>query len=81
MSRETDERIAEWSVWFTSNYKRIPQGDLGKQNQFLLKSVDGLLEIAARLAKDVQLLERRDPIGRLWLPKEVSVHGNMTKFG
>jgi hypothetical protein len=81
MSQETEERLAEWAVWFHQNKKRIPPGNLAKQNLFLLKSVDGCLEVIAMLLKDVQLLEHRSPIGQLWLPKGMDVHGDITKFG
>ena len=81
MSAASEERLAEWALWFHENMHRIPQGNLAKQNQFLLKAVDGCLEILAMQAKDIQLLERRDPLRKLWLPKGMNATGNMTRFG
>lgn len=80
MSRETEERLADWVVWFHQNKGRIPPDNLGKQNLFLLKAMDGLFEVTAMCLKDVQLLERRNPTGLL-MPLEVSVSGDFTRFG
>ena len=80
MSRETEERLAEWAVWFHENRKRVPAGDVIKQNQFLLKAVDGCLEVLALTLKDIQILEQRNESRRLWLPSGVKLNGEITKF-
>ena len=81
MSSELEDRLTEWALWFHENKKRIPPENLRKQNEFLSKAVDGCLELIAIAAKDIQTLERRDPLRKLWLPKGVTVEGDMKKFG
>lgn len=81
MSRESEERLAEWAVWFHENRKRIPAGDLAKQNMFLLKAIDGCLECLALTMKDVQILEQRKESRRLWLPTGMQLNGEITRFG
>lgn len=81
MSGESEERLAEWAVWFHENKRRIPVDNLKAQNLFLLKAVDGCLEMLARTLKDVQILEERNPLNKLWLPQGVDIKGDVTKFG
>lgn len=81
MSAEAEDRLGEWAIWFHQNKRRIPPEDLKKQNLFLLKAMDGCLEVLALALKDIQELERRHPLKQLWLPKDVAVNGDLTKFG
>lgn len=80
MSLESEERLAEWVLWFHQNKGRIPADNLGKQCEFLLKAMDGLFEVTARALKDIQELEghRR----KIILPEEfLRQHPDITRFG
>ena len=79
MSLETEQRLADWAVWFHENRKHISPGNLEKQNLFLLKAVDGCLECLAMALKDIQILERRNGSAGLWLPPRIK-NGQTTRF-
>lgn len=81
MSQGLEDRLAEWAVWFHENKRRIPAKDVQKQNLFLLKAVDGCIEMLALAAKDIQELESRSPRNKLWLPAGVEMKGDLTRFG
>lgn len=79
MSRQFEERLTEWAVWYDHNRRLLPEHDLRKQIEFLIRAVDGAFECLALAAKDIQSLEgaRR----QLWLPREVAIRGDVRKFG
>jgi hypothetical protein len=79
MSKQFEERLMEWGLWYHHNVRLLPDHDLRKQIDFLKRSVDGCLELLALAAKDIQQLEgtRR----QLWLPREVEIRGDVRKFG
>jgi hypothetical protein len=81
MSADFEERLAEWAVWYHANLPRLPEHDLRKQMDFMKKAVDGCIELLAIAAKDIQFLERRDPLKKLYLPKGVTINGSVKEFG
>jgi hypothetical protein len=81
MSADFEERLGEWAVWYCNNVPRLPEQDLRKQMDFMKKAVDGCFELLAMAAKDIQFLERRDPLKKLYLPKGVTINGSVKEFG
>jgi hypothetical protein len=72
MSASSEKRLTEWAVWFTEHKNTIlnnPDPDQAKA--FMMLALDGLLEITAMLAKDIQELEHRKGI---ILPKGILLH-------
>lgn len=74
MSQTLERRITEWAEWYHNNHDRIPKENLVKRCEFLEIVVDGMIEIVAIAAKDIQRLEGRGgdgirlPGGGLILP-------------
>lgn len=84
MSRETELRVIDWVQWFHYNKDRIPQHDLRKQNEFLMKAVDGCLELLTRVCEDLRIAEGRPTSKRLWLPdgmRHISDSGKVSRYG
>lgn len=82
MSRESEQRLADWAKWFHEH--RLDGGDVHKKIQFLEKSVDGLLEMVCRCLEDIRDLEGRprEALGRkLWTPSGMTVAGDVRRFG
>lgn len=68
MSADLDRRVTEWALWFHQNKDRIPGENLKKRCDFQALAIDGLIECLAIATKDIQVLERRQPIKNIWLP-------------
>lgn len=81
MTRATEERIEEWGKWYHHHKDNIP--DLKKRTEFQTLAIDGLFEIMARMAKDIQNVELKAGCRshHLYLPTGVSVSGDMRNFG
>jgi hypothetical protein len=79
MSKDFEERLADWAVWYCKNEPHLPEMDLIKQVKFLRKAVDGAFECLALAAKDIQIIEQRR--GNLLLPTGVTMNGDVRKFG
>lgn len=78
MSLGTNGRIRDWAKWYHYNKDQIGRSeDLKKTQEFYTRAIDGLLEITALLARDVEQLERRtheDPFQGFYLPSGVKLH-------
>ena len=73
MSSDTEDRLRDWVLWYKTHEKTIPKEAVEKKLEFLTKAVDGLFEVVAMMAGDIQQVERRDPRSRLWLPESVKI--------
>jgi len=73
VSKETEDRLRDIAVWYYENKRRISPSNLVKRVEFAEKAMSCAFELIALLAKDVQVMERREPRNRLWLPTSVQV--------
>lgn len=77
MSQDTNTRIKEWAQWYHWHKSSVGRSeDLRKMEEFYTRAIDGLLEITACLAKDVQELERgkKGDFNGLYLPRAVRLN-------
>jgi hypothetical protein len=81
VSDALDKRITEWALWYHQTVMQVPRENVAKRLDHLQKSVDGCLELLALAAKDLQFLERRDPLRKLWLPAGMQMNGDVRKLG
>lgn len=64
MSLETNKRVGDWARWYHYHKDQVGRSeDLRKHQEFYSRAIDGLLEITALLARDVQMLEQRGDSG------------------
>jgi hypothetical protein len=81
VSVETEKRIKDWYLWWFEHRKTIPTDDIAKRQDFVEKGWDGLWEVMALIMRDIQKLEHRDKSPSLYLPRGMSVRGDLTKLG
>jgi hypothetical protein len=76
MSREFEQRLEDWALWFHENKDR--GRDYDKERAFLHKAIDGCIELLAIAAKDIQDVEGRPKRSNLlFTPSGVSVRGDV----
>lgn len=73
MSQEFEKRLGEWAIWYHEHKSTVRSSeDFEKVKDFLIRAVDGSLELLAMAAKDIQDLERvRRPTVEIVLPKGI----------
>lgn len=72
MSRESEQRITEWVLWFHEHRGYVERNpDPEKSKEFLIKAVDGAFECIALALTDIQNLENRRKAG------DVPAHGQI----
>lgn len=77
MSQQLDQKIVDLGVWFNyhAHEQPIPKENVHGRIEFLTKSIDCIIEILAILAKDIQIMEKRDDRPRIAIPKSITLHG------
>lgn len=81
MSVETEKRVAEWYKWWFDSAKDIDKSDIAKRQAHIEKCWDGLWEVFALVMRDIQRLEHREKSPSLYLPRGMTIRGDLTKFG
>ena len=66
MSQQSVDRIGDWIKWFYEH--KDDGGDVHKKIKFLMKAVDGCLELLVLALIDIQKLEGREKSGLLKIP-------------
>jgi hypothetical protein len=74
-----EQRLADTAVWFFENKDRMPLDNLASRMEFIFKSVWMLIEMNALLLERIHQLEGGK--SKLWLPRGVSMRGDVKKFG
>lgn len=60
MSRESENRITEWVLWFNEHRTSVENNpDPESARRFMLKAIDGAFECVALALTDIQDLENR----------------------
>jgi hypothetical protein len=60
MSRESENKITEWVLWFQEHRGAVERNpDPENAKRFLMKAVDGAFECIAMALTDIQELENR----------------------
>lgn len=79
MSAILEDKLEDVYKWYLYNKSNVPPLDLKKRCDFQQKTIDCLFELMAILTQDMQNLEgaRR----QLYLPRSVSVSGDVREFG
>jgi hypothetical protein len=80
-NKPLEQRLADTTVWFYKNKDRIPRDNLAGRQAFLEKAFWIALEINALLLERVHELEGMKPGASLWMPRGVTVNGDVRKFG
>lgn len=85
MSQEYNKRLKEWGLWYheqLDNGALRDTGDPIQQIRTLKKAVDGLIELNAIAARDIQRLERAGggPT-QLIVPKGARLNRNIRAHG
>ena len=79
MSRETEEKLKDFAVWFKEHVKEI--NDIEQRTRFLERAMDNMLWLTTFLIEDIQRLEGRAPgqetglIVPAHIRRENQVHG------
>jgi hypothetical protein len=74
-----ERRLIDTAVWFHKNKDSIPRDDLTKRLDFMEKTFDIVIELMALSLDRVQQVERGS--SQLFLPKGMSMKGNLKHFG
>ncbi len=80
-STPLEQRISDTCNWFYQNRDRIPKEDLLKRIEFYDKFSEIMIEIIAMMTDRLQQAENRQKSERLYLPKGLSMKGDITRFG
>lgn len=80
-NKPLEQRLADTTVWFYKNMGRIPRDNLAGRQAFLEKALWILLEINALATERIHELEGMKAGTSLWMPRGVSVNGDIRKFG
>lgn len=76
-----EQRLADLTVWYYRNKGDIPIDNLAAKAAFMEKTIWILLEVCALQVERLHELEHRDRAKGLYLPRGVSVAGDVKKFG
>lgn len=76
-----ERRLADLAVWFYQNKTRIPPENVIARQAFLEKSIWVMVEVNALLLERIHELESKGSGGGLFLPKGMSVQGDIHRFG
>lgn len=68
MSARTEDSLKDVVAWYFANKSRIPRDNLGRRCDFYEKAICCMLQVLAEQAKDMQIVEKRNGRGQLWLP-------------
>ena len=64
MSRETENRLAEYVIWFSEHRSTVENNpDPQNAKMFMMKALDGAFECLAMALTDIQELENRKKAG------------------
>jgi hypothetical protein len=73
-----ERRLADTAVWFHKNVDHIPRDNLASRQAFLEKGFWCMLEINVLL---LQRLREERGAKNLWLPKGITMNGDLKRFG
>lgn len=81
MSKEADQFVADLGKWYFEHKGQIPKDNLAKRIDFLETAIMNLVNCLTFLVRDNQALEQRAKSPSLYLPKGMSLRGDLTKLG
>lgn len=76
-----ERRLADMAVWFYQNRTRIPPENVVARQAFLEKSMWVMVELNALLLERVHELESKGAGKGLFLPKGLTIQGDVRRFG
>lgn len=77
-NRMLERRLADLAVWFYKNRNNLSNENLAGRLEFLMRAFWIMLEVNALLVSRVHSLEGRSD--HLWLPRQVSVNGEVQRL-
>lgn len=72
-----EQRLCDTAIWFHRNKDRVPREDLAKRLDFMEKTLEIFIELAALLVDRTQRLEGKGRDTPLWLPSNINVSGSL----
>lgn len=81
MSREADQFIADLGKWYFEHKGEIPQDNLTRRIDFLETAIMNIINGLTYIQQDTQARDARAASPRLYLPKGMSLRGDLTKLG
>ena len=76
-----ERRLADLTIWYYRNKERIPIDNLASKAAFLEKTIWILLEVCALQTERLHELEHRGSAKGLYLPRGLTVEGDVRKYG
>ena len=68
-----ERRLCDTAIWFHRNKDRVPREDLAKRLDFMEKTLEIFIELAALLVDRTQRLEGKGKDTPLWLPSNIKL--------
>ena len=81
IGKPLEKRLADLTVWFYRNRHNIPLDNLAAKQKFLETALWTSLEVNALLLERLHELEASKNGSNLWLPREVQIEGELSRFG
>ncbi len=71
--RAVVKRLREWAMWYSWHRRTLKNSSLEQQNEFLLESMDGCMEIVTMMVE--QQIEDSAP--KIVVPRGVQLHNSL----